>query len=85
MNKPMIKTITIEYLSWIECREYIREKYGFRDNIIRRFWNYIVEWNAGDINATFDISEKPDNELLEDIWLAFNNEFDLSTATFMNR
>lgn len=84
-NKPTIKTIIIEYLSWIECREYIREKYNVADNMICRFWTYIIEWNAGDINATFNISERPENELLSEVWDLFNNEFDLSTATFMNR
>lgn len=84
MNKPELKTLTVQYLSWIECREYIKEKYNISDKKIQNFWKYIVEYNHADVNFTFDIEERPYSESLGELWDLFNNEFDLETAKFMN-
>lgn len=83
MEKPISKTRTITYLDYRECRDYISDKYNISGRNMQKFWNYIIEYNAGDVNHTFDISERPNNELLNKTWDAFNKEFDLSGTIFM--
>lgn len=85
MEKPISKTRTITYLDYRECRDYISDKYNISGRNMQKFWNYIIEYNAGDVNHTFDISERPDNISINEVWDAFNKEFDLSEGTiFMN-